>query len=192
MNITQTVIIDDIGNFRFIPIFKALSSVIASTHNIDYKLYAQIAEKSKKQTERKLYQCIAELCYAAESYLYMADAVISCTESDAKYFENYNTRSYIVPNCMKMIKDNMVEEREMTTSSDTIKILFVGVLSYQPNITAARRLMNISRILKLKGVKHKIKILGKCNKAQRKLLQSEVKVTKNVEIIGPVEKLMNI
>ena len=84
----------------------------------------------------------------------------------------------------------MVEEREMTTSSDTIKILFVGVLSYQPNITAARRLMNISRILKLKGVKHKIKILGKCNKSQRKLLQSEAfKVTKNVEIIGPVEKL---
>ena len=48
--------------------------------------------------------------------------------------------------------------------------------------------MNISRILKLKGVKHKIKILGSAINRKSCAIRS-FKVTKNVEIMGPVEKL---
>lgn len=180
------VVIDDTFLAVFAPYLKEVApKLIIDTHNVESVLMTRIARETKNIAQKLQGWVEARYMEKMErGALPLADQVWAVSENDA---EHYRERVRlpdvrVIPNVIDISKYTPRDDADEAT------IVFMGWFYHWPNIDAALRLMDYSRQLLTRGVKHRLVLVGRSPSAEmleRASRLDHVEVTGEVADITP-------
>jgi glycosyltransferase involved in cell wall biosynthesis len=178
----QIVVIDDTSLASLIPTVKDLGiRVIASMHNIDSKLYADIARSAGDTHYAHWVSFFGDAyAYNERTYLPLADEVWCCSDDDCDYAK----RELHLRNVRTM--PNVVPVGTPLVPSAEPNLVYIGQLSYKPNEDAAIYLIELSKRLVRRRVPHHLHLVGR---ASERIRQAASATPETVTVHGVVPDL---
>jgi glycosyltransferase involved in cell wall biosynthesis len=175
-----------LGNVYLAPLIPKLrdvlpeSRIILDNHNVESLLHRRIQARGRSLRVQLPAAIVARASQRLErEYLERAHQVWACSGVDADHFRQSHRLSkvFVIPNAVD------TESFAYSGEAEGRNITFTGTLWYPPSAEAARLLIETSRRLRARGVKHTLYLVGQGPK--RELLR-QAQSNPNVVLTGSV------
>ncbi|MEQ8968006.1 MAG: glycosyltransferase family 4 protein [Azospirillaceae bacterium] len=132
--------------------------IVVDNHNVETRLARRMLAGARGKERLRFLVDYVNMT-SLERRMRAADAVWACSGEDADALARIcpGVRSVSVPN----VVDDALLDRAVAPAGDDRTLVFVGGLSYWPNLEAAWRLIALSERLAARGVDHRVRICGR-------------------------------
>ncbi|MGV0023856.1 glycosyltransferase family 4 protein [Phormidesmis priestleyi] len=143
------VIFEEVWMYRYLAIVKQHTCrTILVEHNVEAPLFAEKFQSSQMRTRLKVSRQLPQLRAIERNFTHQVDQVWACSQRDADLLEELYGRTApiaVIPNGVNVASYDSArkEEIEIPQSLEALQhsILFLGQLSYSPNVAAVNWLL---------------------------------------------------